>query len=116
MFLELSLNSDAFTSLKNDFDSILRKTLSNMKEQENDIAEITMKLKITLEHDSVDMGYDKQRPIIKPKFDHKVTSVMQMKDETSGCLNGDYEMVWDEEKKKYILTHIKTRQVSMFDE
>ena len=45
-----------------------------------------------------------------------MTSVMQMKDETSGCLNGDYEMVWDEEKKKYILTHIKTRQVSMFDE
>lgn len=46
--LPLSLKSDTFNALCSDFDQIIRSTLSGMEETEQDVAEVNVKVKITL--------------------------------------------------------------------
>ena len=61
--------------------------------------------------------YGDQREVITPIFQHKVTSMLQVKDEQSGSFNGNngkYELLWDDEKEKYILTEMQIAQTSLF--
>ncbi len=115
----LTLSSDTFNALKSDFDQVLRKTLTNMENKESEQAELTVKLKISLmkeqapNFDSLIPGA--QREVIKPKFDHKVSSVMQIKDEKTGTLSGNYELVWDGELGQYVMREIKYTQLSIFE-
>lgn len=117
--LPLTLNGDTFNALKADFDSILRDTISNMELKGADAAEVTIKLKISLTKDHVD-DFDARyegakREIIKPKFEHTVQSVFQIKDKKDGTLDGNYELVWDGKAQKYIMREITTGQTSLFD-
>lgn len=107
--MELTLEGIAFNGLKSDFNTMLRKTLNKMCQKESEQAEISVKVKISFEKIE-DMG------IIKPKFDHKVSSAIQIKDEVSGCLKGDYMLAWDSSKNEYVMKPIKDKQVSIFDE
>ncbi len=117
--MPLSLNGSAFNALKADFDSILRNTLSNMELKGADSAEMSIKLKISLERDQTedfDASYaGAMRDIIKPKFDHTVQSVLQIKDKKDGTLSGNYELVWDPKEQKYEMREITNRQTSLFD-
>ncbi len=108
------MNSDVFLSLRSNFDEVLKKVLQSMLEQKNNTAEINVKLKIELEKSCINVSYNDQREIVKPKFQHKVTSTLQVKNEESGCFNEAYELVWDDTTEKYILTEIKTGQTSLF--
>lgn len=117
--LPLSLKSDTFNALCSDFDQIVRSTLSGMEEAEQDEAEITVKVKITLTPDSAPdfsvAGGQQTRAITKPKFDHTVSSVIQKKEKKTGTLSGNYELVWDRESCCYVMRPIDNGQVSMFD-
>ena len=53
----LNMNSDVFESLINDFNGVLKKTLGNMRSKQSDVAEITLKLKITLEDEEIADAY-----------------------------------------------------------
>lgn len=68
--LPLSLKSDTFNALCSDFDQILRSTLNGMEETEQDVAEINVKVKITLTPDSAPdfsvKGGQQTRSITKP--------------------------------------------------
>ena len=46
--LLLSMSDDTFAAMKMDFDSVLNDTITNMEDKKADLAEITLKLKITL--------------------------------------------------------------------
>lgn len=111
--LKLNINSNAFENLKADFDKVLRRTLGNMQIKESDEATLTLKLSIKLTEMEVpdfDAAYpNAMRKIHKPRFDHKVSSVMQIKTEESGHLKGEYELVWDEEAQDFVMK-------PMFDE
>lgn len=50
--LPLSLKSDTFNALCSDFDQVLRATLQGMDETSQDVAEVNVKVKITLTPDS----------------------------------------------------------------
>jgi hypothetical protein len=117
--LALTLDSDTFNALKNDFKAVLRKTLTNMDLKGADCAELTVKVKISTSKEHVpdfDAGYDDaQRDAIVPRFDHKVTSVMSIKDELSGTLGGHYELYYDAERGEYSLREIANGQTSMFE-
>ena len=117
--LTLNLNSEAFSSMKDDFNRVLKKTLANMQSKEGEVAEITMKLKITLEEDDVPDIYCEEgtgrRSIVKPIFNHKVSSVMQIKEEESGSMKGNYEIVYDTDKDEYIMRPIDDGQVTFAD-
>ena len=113
--LQLSLNGDTFQAMKTDFDSILAKTIGNMEMKGANEATITIKLGVTLE--KVNNGsYDEVKEVTKPSFKHDISSVMQVKDKKTGSLSGDYELVWDEEEKKYVMRRLGGEQMSLFDE
>lgn len=114
---KLNIDGQAFTSLREDFNKILKRTVSNMEEKASNNAEITIKLKIELVPSFLPPQQADQegRPILKPKFEHKVSSVMNTKFEESGSLKGDYELVWDEDAQDYIAKPIGYTQTSMFD-
>ena len=117
--LPLSLKSDTFNALCSDFDQILRSTLNGMEETEQDVAEINVKVKITLTPDSAPdfsvKGGQQTRSITKPKFDHAVSAVIQKKEKKTGTLSGNYELVWDRETCQYVMRPIDNGQVSLFD-
>ncbi|EDS09904.1 hypothetical protein [Anaerotruncus colihominis] len=118
--LLLSMSDDTFAAMKMDFDSVLNDTITNMEDKKADLAEITLKLKITLaEAETTDeevVNYEAMREIIKPKFEHKISSVMQVKDSRSGKLEGDYELVYDREAGCYKLRELTHGQTSLFDQ
>lgn len=117
--LPLSLKSDTFNALCSDFDQILRSTLTGMEETEQDVAEIAVKVKITLTPDSAPdftvAGGQQTRAITKPKFDHTVSAVIQKKEKKTGTLAGNYELVWDRETCKYVMRPIDNGQMNLFD-
>lgn len=118
--LVLTLDSDAFSKLKEDFNTVLKRTLGNMESKESKEATLTLKLNITLRDDEVpdfdSADKDAKRKIHKPRFDHKISSVMQIKSEESGSLNGEYELVWDNELNDYVMKAIDNGQGSLFDD
>lgn len=116
----LTLDSDAFNALKSDFNQILRSTLNNMLQKEGEKAEVKIALKITLTEgmapDLQEVRHEAEREIIIPKFEHKVSSVMQYKDEKSGITGGaEYELVWDKDAMAYVMRPIKNAQMDLFE-
>ena len=103
--------------MREDFDKILKRTVNNMELKGSNTAEVTVKLKIELVPDYLPPASSDEegRAILKPKFEHKVSSVMNTKFEESGSLKGDYELVWDEQAQDYIAKPIGFQQMSIYD-
>ena len=117
--LVLTLDSNAFEKMKGDFNKILKRTLGNMQTKGSDEATLTLKLNISLTEQDVP-DYDSPNPaamktIQNPRFDHKISSVMQIKNQESGTLNGDYELVWDDSIQDYVMKPINDGQMSFTD-
>lgn len=114
----LTLEGDAFNALKADFNMVLRKTLANMQHKGADNAELKVSVKISLsQENAIDQGANDDREVNVPKFDHKVSSVMQLKAEKSGSLGGvGWELMWDKDLGQYVIVKIKDAQRSLFDE
>jgi hypothetical protein len=114
----LSINDETFSALKSDFDTALEGVVFTMKEKSVALAEMTIRLKIILEQaqlpDLIE-GDGATRMATVPKFEHKITSVMQLKDVRSGMMAGEYELVWDGDDAQYKLRAIDNGQVSLFD-
>ena len=112
---EMSLNDDTFNDMKMDFDKTLSRTLSEMENRGSESAEITVSLKITLRRANVEMAFDETRDAVSPKFEHKVASVLKTKFEYSGSLYGNFELIWDKDMQKWVMTEIRDGQMSFFD-
>jgi len=116
---ELTLNDDTFNTLKADFDGILKKTLFNMQKKDSDVAEIRISLKISFDKEMVPdasvNNMDGQREVVIPKFDHKVSSVLQIKDELSGTLSGKYELEYNKARKNFVMREIISPQTTLDD-
>lgn len=108
--MNLSLNGDTFSILKEQYDSVLNRTLGNMEMKGAEEATITVKVGIKLERTSVS-----GRNIVRPTFKHDISSVMQVKDKVSGELVGDYQLVWDDDEQQYVMRKIDNGQTSLFD-
>jgi len=116
-FMELSIEGVAFDGLRADFDKIIKRTIANMQRRESSKADITVKLTINLEDVSVPDYEGPQgatRMAKTPKFDYKVSSAMQSKDEESGNLKGNYELRWNEDLQDYVMVRIDNGQMDMF--
>ena len=114
---KLNIDNEAFSPMRNDFNKIIKRTVNNMESKGSNTAEITIKLKIELVPDFLppNSSDEEGRAILKPKFEHKVSSVMNTKFEESGSLKGDYELVWDEDAQDYIAKPIGYEQTTIFD-
>ena len=119
--MNLSLNGETFSELKEDINNYLQMTLSKMDEKSSTEAEITVKITISLDHTKIPVldeeGEDSHRDAKLPSFKHKVSSLMKTKFETSGDLDlaGDYELVFDEKREEYIMRKLVDPQTSLYD-
>lgn len=118
---KLTMDSDTFEGLKRDMTFVLQRLLGNMLEKESNEGSLTVKMDISLASESVP-NYDpnaeeKYRIIMKPKFVHKINSVMKITDEKKGNLDTEMELVFDEEAGEYYMRPvINTTQRSLFDD
>lgn len=117
----LHFEDDTFKKLRVDADQVLQKLLANMAEKGSLEGRLTITVDVSFAEETV-QNRDPNIPgdtrvVHTPKFQHKVGSVMQIKNEQKGDMNCDgMEMVWDNEKGEYILRPITGRdQMSVFD-
>ncbi len=106
----ITMASDTFDQLKNDMTNSLNRLLRNMQDYGADKASMTVKLTVSLTDQELDNG--EQGTI--PTFEHKVSSSVQIKDETDGKLGGEYTLE-DDGKGGHVLRPISA-QIDMFEE
>lgn len=112
---KVSINDDIFEFMKLNFDEMLNNILFSMQKKESDNGELTLKISLSRETE------EQQNPIfgkeiesyIKPRFEHKITSSIQIKDERSGSFDEDYKLV--SEDGKYYVQKIEDIQQNIFD-
>ncbi|CAK7012482.1 MAG: hypothetical protein BACD_01037 [Bacteroides rodentium] len=117
---ELRIEADTFEKLRRDANIVLQRALGTMKEKESMEGKVSITVDIKLVQEYIP-NFDpniegETRKILKPKFEHKVTSAINIKNEEKGSTNPEMAMVWDEDKQEYVLTYVNnTEQRSMFD-
>ena len=120
---EMTLHFDdaVFDKLRGDADQVLQKLLSNMTQKGSTEGKVTITIDVSFLEETVqNMEPDidgELRLVHTPKFTHKIGSVLQIKNEQKGGMICDgMEMVWDEERKEYILKPILGgEQMSSYD-
>lgn len=116
----LNFESDTFSDMKRDMNFVLQRLLGNMQEKGATERSMTLKVDISLTNEYIP-NYDPEvegesRKISKPKFKHKVTSAVQIKDEKSGNLDTEMELTFDEESGEYVMQPVaNTEQRTIFD-
>lgn len=117
---ELRIEADTFEEMRKDVNIVLQRALGTMKEKESMEGKVSITVDIKLVQEYIP-NFDpdiegETRKILKPKFEHKVTSAINIKNEKKGSTNPEMSMVWDEDKQEYVLTYVNnTEQRSMFD-
>lgn len=115
----MNINNEVFAKMRTDFDIILNSTLKKMTGKGDDEATLTIKLVLTLDHedgyDSDSQCEDDAHDVIKPSVQHKITSVLTTKSNTSGETKGDDALYWDKESGMYVTRPFLGAQTSMFD-
>lgn len=117
---ELVIEDETFEEARANFNRVLQRLFKNMVDSDSTDGSITLKIDVTLDREYIP-NYDpniegESRKIHKPKFKHKVSSNITVKDELSGNKNPEMQLVWDEERQMYVLAYISgTEQRSIFD-
>lgn len=118
----IHINDETFDGMRGDIDLALQRLIKNMIEKGSEDGKLTVSIEVNLTKESIP-NYspnteEKTRSVYVPIFTHKVGSVMQIKDETKGAKRCDgMELVWDDEKKEYVLKPIAdTEQRTIFDD
>lgn len=117
---ELNFDSDTFENIKRDMNFVLQRLLGNMQEKGSTDGTMTVKIDVSLVREWVP-NYNPEieaetRMVSKPKFKHKVTSQVQIKDEKSGNLDTEMELFLNEETGEYEMRPVAdTTQRSFFD-
>ena len=111
-FYDLTLDGEAFAAIKQDFNSMVARTLDTMQQKDVDSASITLKLEIDFPEGKI----DDDSGFLFPVFKHKVSAAMQFKSEKSGYFGGsDYKLIWDRVTKSWKLAPIDSDQMSIDD-
>ena len=115
----MNINNEVFAKMRTDFDIILNCTLKKMTGKGDDEATLTIKLVLTLDHedgyDSDSQCEDDAHDVIKPSVQHKITSVLTTKSNTSGETKGDDALYWDKESGMFVTRPFLGAQTSMID-
>lgn len=117
---KINFNEDTFADAKRDMNFVLQRLIDNMLNKGSTEGSMTLKLDVTLKEEFIP-NFDpdiegETRKVDKPVFKHKVTSQMQIKDEKSGNMDTEMELVLDDETGEYVMKPIaNTTQRSIFD-
>ena len=117
---ELFLEDETFGSARENFNIVLQKLFKSMIDSESSEGSITLKVDVDMEKEYIPNNdpdiKGETRLVHLPRFTHKVTSTITVKEERKGIQNPNMELVWDEESKSYKLQYISnTDQRTIFD-
>ena len=120
-FIErINFDSDILAQAKEDMNFVLQRLIGNMVEKGSYEGSMTVKIDVTIDSEYIP-NYDpdikgESRECRKPKFKHKVTSVVKINDEKSGNTDTEMELVMDEETGLWVVRPIMdTAQRSFYD-
>lgn len=117
---ELVIEDATFEEARANFNRVLQRLFKNMVDSDSTEGSISLKIDVSLDREYIP-NYDpdvegESRRIQKPKFKHKVSSNITVKDELSGNKNPEMQLVWDEDRQMYVLAYITgTDQRTIFD-
>lgn len=117
---DLVIEDSTFEEARQNFNRVLQRLFKNMLDGNSTEGSITLKIEVDLERNFIP-NYDpdiegETREIQIPKFKHKVSSSITVKDELTGNKNPEMQLVWDDERKMYVLAYIsETDQRTIFD-
>lgn len=106
----INMDSDTFALMKQDMTTALNRLLRHMQRYKAEKGTMTVKISISLEDQEMDDGVQCEMPT----FEHKVSTTVQIKDESSGKLSGNYALEEDG-KGGYVIRPL-IDQVDMFEE
>lgn len=115
MLISIDIYSEAFEQLRDDFNAVLARTIATMMDKDSHEASLTVKLNIGLNRFPIidDSAPDGMRDTIQPEFSHKVSSVMQIKQEEQGKTKQPYEPVWDKVRHEFGMRPIGAEQLKL---
>lgn len=108
--MDVSINSEAFKKLRDDFDKMMADTLTKMRQKDSSDASITIKLDIEIEKtfEPIELpdGTETMRDVFIPYFSHKVSSAMSIKSEVKGKYDEECELIFDPVSNHHMLVPI----------
>ena len=115
MSLNVSINSNTFSMMKDDFDRVLTKTISNMMSKDAGESEVVLKLKVKLHNVDIPRIDEDPLRVTVPEFKHEVQSSMRITVNAKGQdIYEQFQLSWDEENGTYSLTEVDDGQFSLF--
>lgn len=115
---DVSILSDAFQKLREDFNKMMTDTLRKMQQKGSSDASLTIKIDIELEKTFAPVyhadGSQTMRDVFIPWFTHKVSSAMSIKSEVKGKYEEECELVFDEATGEFML--VPTGQMTLASE
>lgn len=120
----VTIEGESFMQMRADANVVLQKLLKNMVEKETNEGSLTIKVDVNLVTEWVPIPIEKRiiggpesRMVLRPRFEHKISSTMQIKDNANGKYTSELmELVFDEFTGQYILTPVKDgEQMTIYD-
>lgn len=107
---DVTIYSEAFCKLRDDFNKMIEDTLTKMKQKGSFDASLTIKLDIELEKifEPLELqdGSQTMRDVYIPHFTHKVASAMSIKSEVKGSFDEECELIYDPATQRHLLVPI----------
>ncbi len=107
----LDMNSDTFGNLKSDLTVMLNQLIARMKQYKAVEGSVSMKMKVTLSEVTEWQG-NRSQSVTIPRFEHKITAQLSIKDDVDGELPGRWELQ-NQEGGVYSLRPV---QVDLFED
>ena len=116
----LHIEDEIFRELRNDTNFVLQRLISVMTRKDAPKGKITINIDVGFRREELENtefnADEKTRIACVPVFEHKVSSVVQIKEEQKGYIDcDDMEMVFNDKTNEYVLKYIRQPQMSIFD-
>lgn len=113
----ISIHAEILQPMGKDFDFVLRRLLEKMERNKENMGEITLKVKVTVEEQEIYpySGDGLPRKAKVPSFEHRIQSVVQDKEKCKGSAEMSHEMAWDEENGTYVFVALEDGQIALDD-
>ncbi|MDO4651120.1 MAG: hypothetical protein Q4B26_20975 [Eubacteriales bacterium] len=114
---EITMDSESFSQIRNDFDVLLQRLFKKMETNKSDEGKISLQINVKMETDFVPQEDGSSREIWKPTLKHKINTEVPVKDNFDGKKETGMELVYDEELKRYVLRYVSVGgQRCIFDD
>ena len=81
---EISMGSDTFEQVRENFDMLLQKLFQKMQQNDSDEGSITLKVDVNIVDEYIPEEDGTERRIGKPIIKHKITTAVPVKDSLEG--------------------------------